>query len=96
IDHETGIAHSSTGQAVVERDNHTLKYYLARQKQDGHNDIFSLNKFLFTLNYLSLCEDREEPAVVIHHTIIEEGQPQAIPGLYVYHKNMQTGIWEGP
>ncbi|NXN78069.1 POK18 protein, partial [Bombycilla garrulus] len=78
----TGIAHSSTGQAVVERANCTLKDYLARQKQDGSNDISSrLNKVLFTLNYLSLSEDREEPAVVIHHMAIKEGRPQAIAGL---------------
>ncbi|NXN90372.1 POK6 protein, partial [Bombycilla garrulus] len=95
VDHETGIAHSSTGQAAVERANHTLKDYLARQKQDGHNDTCSrLNKVLFILNYLFLSEDGEEPAVVFDHTTIKEGRPQAIPGLYAYHKNMQTGIWE--
>ncbi|NXO65268.1 POK11 protein, partial [Phainopepla nitens] len=89
--------HSSTEQAIVERANRTLKDYLARQKQDGDNDISShLNKVLFTLNYLSLSEDREEPAVVIHHTTLKEGRPQAIPGLYVYHRNMRTGVWEGP
>ncbi|RLV98670.1 hypothetical protein DV515_00010537, partial [Chloebia gouldiae] len=35
-------------------------------------------------------EGREEPAVVIHHQAVKEERPQAIPGLYVYHKDMQT------
>ncbi|NXO65536.1 POK11 protein, partial [Phainopepla nitens] len=74
IDHETGIVHLSTGQAVVERANHTLKEYLAKQKQEGNNDVSShLNKVLFTLNYLSLTERREEPAIVIHHATMKEG-----------------------
>ncbi|NXO62333.1 POK11 protein, partial [Phainopepla nitens] len=95
IDHNTGIAHSPTGQVVVERTNRTLKEYLARQKQEGNNDVSSrLHNVLFTLNYLSLTEGREEPAVVIHHSIMKEGRLKAIPGLYVYHKNMQTGVWE--
>ncbi|NXO68736.1 POK25 protein, partial [Phainopepla nitens] len=96
-DHKTGIAHSSTGQAVVERANPTLKEYLAKQKQEGNNDVSSRpNKVLFTLNDLSLTEGRQELAIVIHHAAMKERQPKAIPGLYVYHKNMQTGVWEGP
>ncbi|NXO70551.1 POK18 protein, partial [Phainopepla nitens] len=74
IDHDTGIAHSSTGQAVVERANRTLKEYLAKEKQEGNIDVSShLNKVLFTLNYLSLTEGREEPAIVIHHATMKEG-----------------------
>ncbi|NXO67393.1 POK8 protein, partial [Phainopepla nitens] len=97
IDHSTGISYSPMGQAIVDRTNHTLKEYLGKQKQEGNNDVSShLYKMLFTVNYLSLTEGREEPAVVIHHSAMKEGRPKAIPGLYVYHKNMQTGVWEGP
>ncbi|NWU42964.1 POK11 protein, partial [Hylia prasina] len=93
--HTTGIPHSSTGQALVERANRTLKEYLAKQKQNYETDVASrLSKVLFTLNYLCLAEGREEPVVVIHHQAVKEGRLQAIPGLYVYHKNMQTGEWE--
>ncbi|NWT55607.1 POK7 protein, partial [Erythrocercus mccallii] len=95
VKHTTGIPHSPTGQAVVERANRTLKEYLAKQKQN--DEIAScLSKVLFTLNYLCLAEGREEPAGVIHHHAVKEGRLQAIPGLYVYHKNTRTGEWEGP
>ncbi|NXP42568.1 POK11 protein, partial [Leiothrix lutea] len=96
LKHTTGILHSSTGQAIVERANRTLKEYLAKQKQNDSNDVVSrLSKVLFTLNYLCLAEGREEPAVMIPHHTVKEGKPQAIPGLYMYHKNMQTGEWQG-
>ncbi|NWZ42013.1 POK11 protein, partial [Brachypodius atriceps] len=97
VKHTTGIPHSPTGQAIVERANRTLKEYLARQKQNAETDVASrLSKVLCTSNYLCLSEGREEPAVVIHHHAVKEGRPQAIPGLYIYHKNMRTGEWQGP
>ncbi|NXJ86866.1 POK19 protein, partial [Trogon melanurus] len=97
VRHTMGIPHSPTGQAIVERANRTVKEYLAKQKQSDDMDVVSrLSKVLFTLNFLSLTEGREEPAVVIHHSTIKERSPQAIPGLCVYHKNMRTGAWEGP
>ncbi|NXU66361.1 POK19 protein, partial [Horornis vulcanius] len=97
VKHTTRIPYSSTGQVIVERANHILKEYLTRQKQNDESDVTShLLKVLFTLNYLCLTEGREEPAVVIHHHTVKEAGPQAIPGLYVYHKNMRTGEWEGP
>ncbi|NXH38616.1 POK18 protein, partial [Dicaeum eximium] len=95
VKHTTGIPHSSKGQAIVERANSTLKEYPAKQRQDDETDVASrLSKVLFTLNYLCLAEGREEPAVVIHHLAVKEGKPQAIPELYVHHKNMRTGEWE--
>ncbi|NWY48738.1 IGEB protein, partial [Sylvia atricapilla] len=82
LKHTTGIPHSPTGQAIVERANRTLKEYLAKQKQNDELDVSSRSsKVLFTLNYLCLAEGREEPAVVIHHQAEKEGRPQAIPGL---------------
>ncbi|NXF28468.1 IGEB protein, partial [Rhodinocichla rosea] len=97
VKHTTGIPHSPTGQAIVERANRTLKEYLIKQKQNDEIDVTNrLSKVLFTLNYLCLSEGREEPAAVIHHHAVKEGRPQAIPGLYVYHKNMRTGEWQGP
>ncbi|TRZ08830.1 hypothetical protein HGM15179_018270 [Zosterops borbonicus] len=93
--HNTGIPHSPTGQAILERANRTLKEYLAKQKETDDIDVVSrLSKVLFTLNYLCLAEGQEEPAIVIHHQAVKEGRLQAIPGLY--HKNMRTGEWQGP
>ncbi|NWZ36488.1 POK19 protein, partial [Brachypodius atriceps] len=97
VKHTTGIPHSSTGQAIVERANRIIKEYLAKQKQDDVVDVASrLSKVLFTLNYLCLFEERGEPAVVIPHHAVKEGRPQVIPGLYVYHRNMRTREWQGP
>ncbi|NXL71848.1 POK18 protein, partial [Leptocoma aspasia] len=74
VKHTTGIPHSSTGQAIVERANRTLKEYLTKQNQNDNTDVAShLSKVLFTLNYLCLAEGREEPVVVIHHLTIKEG-----------------------
>ncbi|TRZ08934.1 hypothetical protein HGM15179_018175 [Zosterops borbonicus] len=33
---------------------------------------------------------------MIHHHVVKEGRPQAIPGLYVYYKDMRMGEWQGP
>ncbi|NXO23615.1 POK7 protein, partial [Cisticola juncidis] len=97
VKHTTEIPHSPTGQAIAERANRMLEEYLAKQKQNNDLDVSNrLSKGLFTLNYLCLAEGREEPAVVIHHQAVKEGRLQAIPGLYVYYKDMRTGEWQGP
>ncbi|NXU61443.1 POK11 protein, partial [Horornis vulcanius] len=97
VKHTTGIPHSSTGQAIIERANRTLKEYLTKQMQNDESDVTSrMSKVLFTLNYLCLAEGREQSVVVIHHHTVKERGRQAIPGLYVYHKNMRIGEWEGP
>ncbi|NWX41159.1 POK6 protein, partial [Steatornis caripensis] len=67
VKHVTGIPHVSTGQAIVERANRALKEYLEKQKcPDIRDPIVRLNKVLFTLNFLSLAADAEQPPVVIH------------------------------
>ncbi|NWT16387.1 POK19 protein, partial [Vireo altiloquus] len=97
VRHVTGIPHSPTGQAIVERANCTLKEYLEKQKQSEDLDVAKwLNRVLFSLNSLSLTEGREEPPICIHHAIIKENRPQTIPGLQVYHRNKKTREWEGP
>ncbi|NXX20991.1 POK18 protein, partial [Podargus strigoides] len=81
VNHSTGIPHSPTGQDIIERANQTLKDYLAKQKGEEIDPILRLEKVLFTLNYLCLAEDREEPPVVIHHSTVKAGRPQSLPGL---------------
>ncbi|NWH69028.1 IGEB protein, partial [Geococcyx californianus] len=63
VEHITGIPHLPTGQAVVERAHRTLKEYLGRQKGEEMEPSKRLSKVLFTLNFLSLAGDREEPPV---------------------------------
>ncbi|NXU92854.1 POK6 protein, partial [Xiphorhynchus elegans] len=67
VKHITGIPHVSTGQAIVERANRTLKEYLEKQKDpDTVDPVTRLSKVLFTLNFLSLAADTEQPPVIIH------------------------------
>ncbi|NXC31410.1 POK19 protein, partial [Campylorhamphus procurvoides] len=67
VKHTTGIPRVSTGQAIVERANRTLKEYLEKQKDpDTVDPVTRLSKVLFTLNFLSLAADAEQPPVVIH------------------------------
>ncbi|XP_055570146.1 uncharacterized protein LOC129736354 [Falco cherrug] len=83
--------------AVFERANRTLKDYLQRQKVSQDIDVTKwLTKVFFTLNYLSLTEDREGPPVVIHHQTARGNQTTTVPGLNVLYKNMASGVWEGP
>lgn len=59
IQHVTGIPGNSTGQAVIERQNRTLKDMLIKQK--GGDEVQSSRKIihiaLFTLNFLNHGED---------------------------------------
>ncbi|NWY58709.1 POK19 protein, partial [Chionis minor] len=97
VKHSTGIPHSPTGQAIIERTNRTLKEYLQKQKNlEDIDPVQRIHKALFTLNYLCLTEGREEPPVVTHHATIKAGHPQTLPGFFVNYKNPRTGVWEGP
>ncbi|NXH82082.1 IGEB protein, partial [Edolisoma coerulescens] len=67
VEHITGILHVSTGQAIVERAHRTIKEYLAKQKDvDEVDPVVRLNKVLFTLNFMSLAGDAENPPVITH------------------------------
>ncbi|NXY13684.1 POK19 protein, partial [Atrichornis clamosus] len=71
IKHSTGIPHVSTGQAMVERANRTIKEYLTKQKNDEETDpSVRLAKVIFTLNFLSITGDAENPPVVTHYSQI--------------------------
>ncbi|NXI44118.1 IGEB protein, partial [Galbula dea] len=67
VKHVTGIPNVSTGQAIIERAHRTLKEYLGKQKTSDQQDpVTRLQQVLFTLNFLSLVGDLEQPPVVIH------------------------------
>ncbi|NXL52811.1 POK8 protein, partial [Podilymbus podiceps] len=68
VKHVTGIPHLSTGQALVERANRTLKEYLSKQTPEETDPQLRLTNVLFTLNYLSLATGLEQPPVVIHNS----------------------------
>ncbi|NXK01431.1 POK19 protein, partial [Corythaixoides concolor] len=94
VTHVTGIPHSPTGQTIVERAHQLVKGYLRRQNEKG-DPHQRLNKVLFTLNYLCIFGEQEDPPIVIHHRAVGQGR-RAIPGLVVNYKHPKTGLWEGP
>lgn len=92
INHVTGIPHSSTGQAIVERANGTVKRYL--EKFRDIKDIKErIGKALFVLNHLCVFGDSTEPPIVRHHAGAETFKP---PRMKVLYRDMKTGQWLGP
>ncbi|RMC04332.1 hypothetical protein DUI87_19151 [Hirundo rustica rustica] len=68
VEHKTGIPHSPTGQAVVERAHQTLKQVLARQ---GSTTVWmspheKLCKAMFAINFLNCSFENMSPPVVRH------------------------------
>lgn len=94
VKHVTGIPHSPTGQAIVERANHTLKAYL--KKHDGIADPQErLAKVLYVLNHLCVFGDEKVPPAVRH----EQQQDQELKSgkkVWVQYRDPKTGLWEGP
>ncbi|NWX80513.1 POK19 protein, partial [Alca torda] len=95
IRHSTGIPHSPTGQAIVERAHATLKTLLQKQKGGDLVPAERLAKALYVLNHLRLTEGRESPPIVIHHTSLKSGL-MATPPVRVQYKDLETGQWKGP
>ena len=93
INHATGVPHSPTGQAIVERANGTVKKYLEKFK-DIIDPKERVAKALFVLNHLCIFGDEKEPPAIKHR----EGAPPAQRGTgsYVHYKDMVTGEWKGP
>ncbi|NXD46870.1 IGEB protein, partial [Copsychus sechellarum] len=68
VEHTTGIPHSPTGQAVIERAHQTLKQVLARQSSSTvwMSPQQKLCKALFTINFLNWSFENMSPPVVHH------------------------------
>ncbi|NXE49199.1 IGEB protein, partial [Casuarius casuarius] len=99
ISHVTGIPHSPTGQAIVERAHRTLKEML--QKQKGGMALGTpserLAKALYVLNFLNRWTEGE-PAMLKHFNSLSEGLrpvPQQEKA-QVLVKNLAINQWEGP
>lgn len=88
----TGIPHSPTGQAIVERTNQTLKRYL-RKFYDIKDIQERVSKTLFVMNYLCIFGDSEAPPVKRHSGASDNMKKQAMK---VYYRDLSTGKWEGP
>ena len=97
IRHITGIPHSPTGQAIVERAHQTLKVLL--QKQKGGEVLAAaepLAKAVYVLKYLRLTGDREEPPVVIHSMDLKSDISRCGDGAFAQYKDVTIGEWKGP
>ncbi|RMC21349.1 hypothetical protein DUI87_02211 [Hirundo rustica rustica] len=68
VEYKTGIPHSPTGQAVVERAHQTLKQVLARQSSTTvwMSPHKKLCKAMFTINFLNCSFENMSPPVVRH------------------------------
>ncbi|NWT86115.1 POK6 protein, partial [Lanius ludovicianus] len=70
IEHTTGIPHSLTGQAIVERTHKSLKGLLECQKGsfEINSPVIRLSQALFTLNFLNCIFEEPDPPVLRHFT----------------------------
>ncbi|RMB91843.1 hypothetical protein DUI87_31771 [Hirundo rustica rustica] len=68
VEHKTGIPHSPTGQAVVERAHQMLKQVLARQSSTTvwMSPHEKLRKAMFTISFLNCSFENMSPPVVRH------------------------------
>ncbi|KAK4812011.1 LOW QUALITY PROTEIN: hypothetical protein QYF61_023007 [Mycteria americana] len=100
ISHKTGIPHSPTGQAIIERTHRTLKTLLQKQKKGEAQESPQnrLGKALYVMNHLSLPFQHEDiPPIVKHYKAMESGlTPISQEKAMVMMKNLNTGCWEGP
>lgn len=96
--HITGIPHSPTGQAIIERMNQTLKCQL--QKQKG-GDLKAtprekLQKAVYILNYLHLPNGETVPPIVKHVQGLESDSIDLNKEILVQINNIDISQWEGP
>ncbi|OWK60867.1 Endogenous retrovirus group K member 6 Pol protein [Lonchura striata] len=96
VNHQTGIAHSPTGQAVIERTHQTLKKVLLRQWGDiqAMSPQMRLCKALFTINFLNCSFDRPEPPVLCHFKQHQQLRPKERPPVLI--RDPDSGEIQGP
>lgn len=97
IQHVTGIPHSPTGQAIIERAHHTIKNYLAKQKQGelGESPINRAAKVQYVMNFLRLAGMDVVPPIVKHTQTMKSNLSELNERVNVLVRN-QKGDWEGP
>lgn len=91
VKHITGIPHSPTGQAIVERAHRTLKQYI--QKQNIVDVQEKLARALFVMNHLCVFGDASHPPAFLHY---QQEKPSQNQQAMVRYRDPKTGIWEGP
>lgn len=96
IKHVTGIAHSPTGQAIVERAYFTLKNLLQKQKRENPIGIApqeELDKAIYVLHFFNLSSRYDYTS---HKRLL--GQTTDRDGVCpeVTYKDVHSDWWKGP
>ncbi|RMC17908.1 hypothetical protein DUI87_05577 [Hirundo rustica rustica] len=96
VEHKTGILHSPTGQAVVERTHRDIKRVLHQQQQVLKTEPPSIRlaRALFTINFLNCSFEGLNPPVVRHFGANPQFDIKERPPVMV--RNPETGKAEGP
>lgn len=101
VQHTTGIPHSPTGQAIVERTHQTLKHLLEKQKKgmSGETPHARVMKAVYVFNHLTVPETGDLPILLNHFLSLQASDSAAVLNSErppVWTKNLHTGGWEGP
>ncbi|RMC13995.1 hypothetical protein DUI87_09079 [Hirundo rustica rustica] len=96
VEHKTGIPHSPTGQAVVERTHRDIKRVLHQQQQVLKTEPPSIRlaRALFTINFLNCSFEGLNPPVVRHFGANPQFRQREKPPVMV--RDPETGRTEGP
>ncbi|NWZ74545.1 IGEB protein, partial [Acrocephalus arundinaceus] len=96
VEHKTGIPHSPTGQAVVERTHREIKRVLSQQQQiiKIESPTIRLSRALFTINFLNCSYEVLNPPIVRHFGSSDQFSTKARPPVLI--KDLETGGTEGP
>lgn len=98
IKHITGIPHSPTGQAIIERTHQVIKQLLIKQKggEEGISPATRVAKVIYVMNFLRLAGDDNDPPTIIHSQALSSGYREPERGVLVQYKDPETGVWKGP
>ncbi|NWZ68160.1 IGEB protein, partial [Acrocephalus arundinaceus] len=96
VEHNTGIPHSPTGQAVVERTHREIKRVLDQQQPvlKVEPPLIRLSRALFTINFLNCSFKVLNPPIVRHFSNSDQLALKVKPPVLI--KDLETGGTEGP
>ncbi|RMC04303.1 hypothetical protein DUI87_19122 [Hirundo rustica rustica] len=96
VEHKTGIPHSPTGQAMVERTHSTIKRVLHQQQRvlKTETPAVRLARALFTINFLNCSFESLNPPIARHFGEISSYSIKEKPSVMV--RDPETGRAEGP
>lgn len=98
VSHCTGIPHSPTGQAIVERAHATLKRLLLRHRGgvQGYTPQERLNKALYVYNFLNCFADNMVPPILKHFARHDAMPQHSLQRAKVMYKDPESHLIQGP